>query len=137
MPKSVPCYIRVRLSPVFMWVEIIVGGSLVTFSQAGICMNSLGVDPRCEWAPRIEAGARRICGRADGVRFSCDRGDLRINLHEDAVGPVVRAITDALPSMPPEIHGFFQRICYLLENGERVGILDLASLRLRTDSISK
>ena len=38
--------------------------------------------------------------------------------------------------MPIEIHGFFQRICYLLENGERQGILDFASIRPQKISIA-
>ena len=69
----------------------------MTFSQAGVCLNSLGVDPRCEWAPKIEAEARKMCARPEEVRFACEKGDLRVNLHEDAVGPVVRAINEALP----------------------------------------
>ena len=87
-------------------------------------MDRLGKDPRCEWASRIQADARRICGRSEGVKFSCEKGDLSIVLHEDAIGPVVRAIAEAEPSMPVEIQGFFQRICYLLENGERVELLE-------------
>ena len=39
--------------------------------------------------------------------------------------------------MPREAHGFFLRICYLLENGERLGILDLASLRPRRASTAE
>jgi hypothetical protein len=120
-----------------MWVEIIVGGSLVTFSQAGVCMNAFGLDPRCEWAARIEAEAREICGRSDGLKFACEKGDLHVNLHEDMVGPVVRVINESLPSMPKEVHGFFLRICYLLENGERLGILDLASIRPKKQSITE
>lgn len=108
----------------------------MTFSQAGTYLNGLGEDPRCQWAPKIEAEARKICGRSDGISFVCEKGDLRINIHEDAVGPVVRAINDALPEMPVEIHRFFLRIGYLLENGERLGILDLARLRPRKTSIA-
>ena len=107
-----------------MWLEIIVGRGLVTFSQVGMCMDGFGRDPRCEWASRIEADARRICGRSEGIKFRCEKGDLSVVLHEDAVGPVVRAIVEAEPSMPIEIRGFFQRICYLLEKGERVEVLE-------------
>jgi hypothetical protein len=108
-----------------MWLEMIVGGKIVTFTQAGMCLDRFGQDHRCEWASKIEAEARKICGRAEGVRFACEKGDLSINLHEDAVRPVVRAIAEAEPSMPEEVRGFFQRISYLLENGERYGIFDL------------
>ncbi len=66
----------------------------------------------------------KIYGRAEGITFRCMKGDLSINLHEDAVGPVVRAIAELEPSMPTGIRGFFQRISYLLENGERVTILE-------------
>ena len=106
-----------------MWLEIIVGRGPVTFSQVGMYVDRLGKDSRCEWASRIEADARRICGRSEGIKFSCRKGDLSIVLHEDAVRSVVRAIVEAEPSMPTEIRGFFQRICYLLENGERVTVI--------------
>ena len=108
-----------------MWLEVIVGGGIVTFSNAGSCLDSMGVDPRCEWAPRIEAEARRYCGRAEGITFACNRGDLSVKLHEDAVASVVRAIAEAGPSMPVDILGFYQRISYLLEHAERVRLLDL------------
>ncbi len=88
-------------------------------------MDGLGKDPRCEWAPRIEAEARKICGREEGVRFECHRGDLSIVLHRDAVKPVVRAIAELAPSMPEYTRWFFLRISYLLENREPVNpILD-------------
>ncbi len=110
-----------------MWLEIIVGGGLVTFSNTGMYLNHWGVDPRVEWAAKVEAEARRICGRSDGIIFSCEKGDLSIRLHEDAVKPVIRAITEAEESMPDEIKGFYQRISYLLENGERHRFTDLAA----------
>lgn len=105
-----------------MWLEIIVGRGVVTFSNVGMCVDKFGRDLRCEWASRIEADARRICGRSEWITFRCLKGDLSINLHEDAVRPVVRAITEAEQSMPEEIRWFFLRICYLLEHGERVTI---------------
>lgn len=108
-----------------MWVEIIIGGGIVTFSQAGTYLDSLGRDPRCEWAPIIEAEARRISGRAEGIRFTAQGGDLSVRLHEDAVLPVIRAIAQAETSMPTGVRGFYQRICYLLEHGERVRLADL------------
>jgi hypothetical protein len=106
-----------------VWLEIIVGGSIVTFSQVGTRLDGFGKDPRCEWASRIEADARKICGNVEGVKFRCERGDLSIVLHEDAVRPVIRAIADLEPSMPDEVRGFFRRISYLLEDGERVDVL--------------
>jgi hypothetical protein len=105
-----------------MWLEIIVGGSIVTFSQVGMYLDSLGKDPRCEWATLIESEARKICGKTEGVTFRCDKGDLRIRLHKDAVRSVVRAITEAEPSMPEGVRGFFLRICYLLEHSEELGV---------------
>jgi hypothetical protein len=107
-----------------MWLEMIVGGGIVTFSQVGMHLDEFGRDPRCEWAPKIEAEARRMCGRTEGIRLRAEDGDLSIWLHEDAVPSVVRAITEALPSMPVEVQGFYQKICYLLENGERVRLTD-------------
>jgi len=109
-----------------MWLEIIVGGGIVTFSQVGAYLDSWGRDPRCEWAPRIESEARRICGRTDGITFSAKGGDFSVRLHEDAVPSVVRAITEAEPHMPLEIRGFYQRISYLLENGERARLIDIS-----------
>jgi len=97
---------------------------LVTFSQVGMYLDRLGKDPRCEWASRIEADAKRICGNTEGIKFRCEKGDLSIVLHEDAVRPVVRAIVEAEPSMLIEVREFFQRICYLLEKGERVEVLE-------------
>jgi hypothetical protein len=110
-----------------MWLEIIVDGKIVTFSQVGMYLDRLGKDPRCEWASKIEVEAQKICGRTEGVKFRCDQGDLRIWLHKDAVGPVVRVITEAEPSIPEGIRWFFQRICYLLEHSEElgVGVMDL------------
>lgn len=111
-----------------MWLEIIVDGKIVTFSQVGMYLDKFGKDTRCEWASKIEAEAQRICGRTEGVKFHCDRGDLRIWLHEDAVGTVVRVITEAENSIPEGIRWFFQRICYLLEHSEELGI-GIADLR--------
>lgn len=119
-----------------MWVEIIVGGALVTFSNAGMYLDSMGQDPRVEWAPKIEAEARRICGRSEGVSFRIQSGDLRVNLHEDAVRPVVRAIAQALPDIPQEVHWVFQRISYLLEHGERYTLEDLMMLRQKETSLA-
>jgi hypothetical protein len=107
-----------------MWLEIVVGGGMVTFSQVGAYLDSLGKDPRCEWASKIEAQARRFCGRSEGIVFSAEKGDLSIRLHEDAVPAVVRAITESEPSMPEAIRGFYQRVVFLLENGERVKLSD-------------
>jgi hypothetical protein len=109
-----------------MWLEIVVGGGIVTFSRVGACVDSWGRDPRCEWAPRIESEARRICGRTEGITFSAKGGDFSVRLHADAVPSVVRAITEAEHLMPIEIRGFYQRICYLLENGERARLVDLS-----------
>lgn len=105
-----------------MWLEIIVGGGLVAFSNVGVRLNSWGKDPRLEWAAKVEAEAQRICGRADGVEFLNDEGDLRIHLHTDALPSVVRVIAELEPSMPQEVVGFFQRISYLLEHSEGLGV---------------
>lgn len=105
-----------------MWLEIIVGGSIVTFSNVGIYLDKFGKDLRCGWASKIEADAQKICGRKEGVQFRCDSGDLRIWLHEDAVRSVVRAITEAEPSMPEGVRGFFQRVCYLLEHSDELAV---------------
>jgi hypothetical protein len=105
-----------------MWLEIIVDGAIVTFSQVGMYLDRFGQDPRCEWASKIEAEAQRFCGRGDGVKFRCDKGDLRIWLHKDAVRPVIRAIAEAEPSMPEDLRVFFQRIGYLLEHSEELGV---------------
>ena len=112
-----------------MWLEVIVGGKIVTYSQVGVRLNEWGVDPRCEWAAKIEAEARKVCGRDEGVRFRCQEGDLSVWLHEDAVGPVVRAIAEMEQSIPEDIRWFFQRIGYLLEHGERTGVMDLQAGR--------
>jgi hypothetical protein len=101
-----------------MWLEMIVGGKMVTFSKVGMWMDSFGRDPRCEWAQRIEAEARRICGNTNGVIFTCLKGDLSIRLHEDALRSVIRAINEAEPSMSPEVRSFYQRVCYLLEKSD-------------------
>ncbi|HZW85437.1 MAG TPA: hypothetical protein VFE91_06010 [Nitrososphaerales archaeon] len=106
-----------------MWLEIIVGGGIVTFSNVGMLLNEMGKDPRCEWAARIEERAQKVCGRKEGVRFGCRSGDMSIWLNEDAVLPVVRAINEALPDMPDYVKGFFQRVAYLVENGERVRLI--------------
>lgn len=111
-----------------MWVEIIVGGALVSFSNAGMYLNRMGVDTRLEWIPKIEAEARKICGRSEGVKFRIEAGDVRVNLHEDAVRPMLRAIDEALTRMPEDIHWFFQRISYMLEHGERYTLQDLIML---------
>ncbi|MDG6975959.1 MAG: hypothetical protein JRN27_07715 [Nitrososphaerota archaeon] len=108
-----------------MWLEMIVGGKVVTFSQVGMHLDRFGNDQRCGWAAKIEAEAQKICGRREGVQFRCERGDLRIWLHEDAVKPVIRAIEEAEQEIPEDIRWFFQRISYLLAHGERYEILDL------------
>ena len=95
----------------------------MTFSNVGMLLDEMGKDPRCEWARRIEDQAQKVCGRTEGVRFSCHGGDLSIWLHEDAVLPVIRAINEAEPEMPNYVKGFFQRIAYLVENGERVRLI--------------
>jgi hypothetical protein len=105
-----------------MWLEIIVGGGIVTFSNVGMYLDKFGKDPRCEWATKIEAEAQKICGRKEDVQLRCDRGDLRIWLHKDAVRSVVRAIKEAEPSIPEGVRGFFQRICYLLEHSDELAV---------------
>lgn len=117
-------------------MEMIVDGALVSFSNAGTYLNNLGEDPRAQWAPKIEAGARRICGRSDGILFRCEGEYLSVILHEDAVRPVVRVITEALPDMPQEIHGFYQRICFLLEHGERYTMQDIRAMQPRETSLA-
>ena len=114
-----------------MWLELIVGGKIVTFSQVGMQLDRCGKDQRCEWAAKIEAEAQKICGRREGVQFRCERGDLRIWLHEDAVKPVVRAIEEAEEQIPEDIRWFFQRIAYLLEHGEKYEAVDLPDRRAR------
>lgn len=105
-----------------MWLEIIVGGGLVTFSNVGVFLNGWGKDPRLEWAAKVAAEAQRVCGRAEGVEFLNDEGDLRIHLHRDAVPPVIRVIAGMEPSMPHEVVGLFQRISYLLEHSDELGV---------------
>lgn len=105
-----------------MWLEMIVDGAIVTFSQVGMRLDVYGKDQRCVWASKIEDKARKICGRTDGVRFTCDRGDMTIRLHKDAVKPVIRAISEAELSMPEDIRWFFQRISYLLEHSDEFGV---------------
>ncbi|MDG7008574.1 MAG: hypothetical protein JRN06_10085 [Nitrososphaerota archaeon] len=114
-----------------MWLEIIVGGGLVTFSNAGVHLNRWGKDPRLEWASRVEAEAQRTSGKTEGVEFLDDEGDLRIHLHRDAVPSVIRAIDKMEPSMPQDVVGFFQRISYLLENSDELGatVRDLGLVR--------
>jgi hypothetical protein len=108
-----------------MWLEIIVGGGIVTFSQVGRYVDPEGHDPRCKWAPRIESEARKLCGRDEWVTFADLKGDLSIRIHEDAVESVVRAITEAEPLMSEYVRAFYQRVSYLLEDGERVRPFDL------------
>ena len=105
-----------------MWLEIIVGGGLVTFSNVGVYLNKWGKDPRLEWASKVESEAQRVCGRTEGVEFLNEGGDLRIHLHRDAVPSVIRVIAQMEPSMPQEVVGFFQRISYLLEHSEELGL---------------
>lgn len=105
-----------------MWLEIVVGGDLVTFSNAGMYLTKWGKDPRLEWASKVGAEAQRACGRTEGVEFLNDEGDLRIHLHRDAVPSVVRVIAEMETSMPQEVVGFFLRISYLLEHSEELGV---------------
>lgn len=114
-----------------MWVEIIVGGRIVTFTNVGMYLNSMGNDPRCEWASKIEAQARKLSPRPDDVDFRCKSGDLRIWIRDEAVQAVVRAITEAELSIPEDIRWFFQRICWLLEHREGTRVMDLPSTGVR------
>ena len=108
-----------------MWLEILVDGGIVTFTNVGTQLDSMGRDQRCLWAAKIEAEARRICGKTDEVVFQCEKGDLSVRLHKDAVLAVVRAIGESVEVMPVEIRGFYQKIAYLVEKGERVRLIDL------------
>lgn len=105
-----------------MWLEMIVDGAVVTFSQAGMYLDQFGKDPRCEWASRIESDAQKTCGNKEGVKFGCEKGDLRIWLHRDAVRTVVRIIAEAEPAMPEEVRVFYRRISYLLQHSDELGV---------------
>ena len=94
----------------------------MTFSNVGMHLDRWGKDPRLEWASKVGAEAQKVCRRSEGVEFLNDGGDLRIHLHRDAVPSVVRAIAEMEPSMPQEVVGFFQRISYLLEHSEELGV---------------